>query len=176
MISEMKQFVPSEVCLGCDGCCRFKEEDSAWRPRITDSEKKQISTKPGLADKIFSKVKVGDDHQLTTVLCHGLHICTFFNPEHNTCGIYHARPFDCQLYPFVMTRNEGRAVVSVHLLCPHIQEKKDSEEFVQYAQYLRGFFARPDVITFLQKNPFMIGDYSPYRDELEELFELNLGS
>lgn len=174
MITDMKQFVPSHVCLGCDGCCRFKEEDSSWRPRITDSEKKQISTKPGLADKIFSKVKVGADKHILTVPCHGLHICTFFNPDHNTCGIYHARPFDCQLYPFVLTQNQGKATVAVHLHCPHVQEKISSEEFARYVTYLRGLFARQDVITFLQKNPFLIGDYSPYRDELEDLFDLNL--
>ena len=30
----LKQFVPSEVCLKCKGCCRYKEADSAWRPKL----------------------------------------------------------------------------------------------------------------------------------------------
>ena len=174
MIKEMKQFVPSQVCLGCDGCCRFKEEDSAWRPRIAASEKKQISSKPGLSDKIFSKVKVADDGHLKAVACHGLFICTFFNPEHNTCGIYHARPFDCQLYPFLLTKDQAKTVVCVHLNCPHVQEKKNSPEFQDYVSYLREFFQRKDVVTFLQKNPDLIGDYSQYRQELEQVLELNL--
>ena len=175
MIKEMKQFVPSQICLACDGCCRFKEEDSAWRPRIAETEKKQVSTKPGLAEKIFSKAKIADDGQLKAVACHGLYICTFFNPEHNTCGIYHARPFDCQLYPFVLTRSAGKTVVSVHLNCPYVQEKKNSTEFQDYVSYLQEFFRREDVKTFLNKNPSLVGDYSQYREELEQVMVLNLG-
>ena len=174
MIKEMKQFVPSQVCLGCDGCCRFKEEDSAWRPRIAPTEKKQVATKPGLAEKIFSKAKVADDGHLKAVACHGLYICTFFNPEHNTCGIYHARPFDCQLYPFLLTKSDEKTVVAVHLNCPHVQEKKGSQEFQDYVSYLQEFFHRQDVVTFLQKNPSLVGDYAQYRQELEQVLELNL--
>ena len=173
MISDMRQFVPSQVCLACDGCCRFKEENSAWRPGIGESEKKQVSTKPGLAEKIFSKAPLAADGHLRAVACHGLYICTFFNPEHNTCGIYHARPFDCQLYPFVLTKNQQKTVLCVHLNCPYVQEKKDSEEFERYIEYLQKFFLRQEVVTFLKKNPALIGDYSQYRDEMEQLFELN---
>lgn len=170
----MKQFVPSQVCLGCDGCCRFKEEDSLWRPRIAETEKKQVSAKPGLADKIFSKAKITDHGHLKTVACHGLYICTFFNPEHKTCGIYHARPFDCQLYPFVLTKNQDKTVVCVHLNCPYVQEKKDSPVFRDYVAYLQEFFCRQDVATFLKKNPSWVGDYTPYRQELEQVLVLNL--
>ena len=174
MISDMKQFVPSQVCLGCDGCCRFKEEDSAWRPRIAESEKKQISTKPGLAEKIFSKATIAEDGHLKAVACHGLYICNFFNPEHNTCGIYHARPFDCQLYPFVLTKDQEKIAVCVHLNCPYVQEKRKAEEFPRYVDYLKEFFVRAEVKTFLKKNPTLVGDYSPYREELEQIMVLNL--
>ena len=51
MFSDLPQFVPQSVCLSCDGCCRFKEEQSSWRPKAVGDEKVQ----GGLAEEIFSR-------------------------------------------------------------------------------------------------------------------------
>ncbi|MDZ4242153.1 MAG: YkgJ family cysteine cluster protein [Candidatus Omnitrophota bacterium] len=191
----MKPFVPSQVCLSCDGCCRFKEDTSAWRPQVSAEEIAQMTrtlgsghtlardsaprasargTSPKLADQVFLKTNVASDGRLKAIPHKDGCICTFFNPQHNTCGMYHARPFDCQLYPFLLTRRQGRAAVCVHLNCPYVQEKKDSAEFDAYAAYLREFFRRADVRDMLEKHPALIGDYSEYQDELQPLFELDL--
>ena len=171
MLSGLRQFVPSEVCLACDGCCRFKEENSSWRPKITSAEIGQIKT-GGLAAEILTKNPFGSDSHIKTVSCNGQHHCSFFNSEGNTCRIYQQRPFECQLYPFVLSRNSGKAGIFVHLNCPFIQQTRHKPEFEKYVVYLKKFFQTKDTVDLIQENPELIGDYSAYGDELEYLFSL----
>ncbi|TBR19404.1 hypothetical protein EPO66_00745 [bacterium] len=35
----IKQFIPSSVCLKCQGCCRFAEENSAWSVKLLEGER-----------------------------------------------------------------------------------------------------------------------------------------
>ncbi|MCI0405004.1 MAG: phosphoribosylanthranilate isomerase [candidate division Zixibacteria bacterium] len=46
MPEELKQFVPQEVCLACDGCCRFKEDSSEWRPKVAKTELDALLAEP----------------------------------------------------------------------------------------------------------------------------------
>ena len=173
MVDPLRQFVPSEVCLRCDGCCRFKEADSSWRPRMTAEEINQAAKK-GLAQKILSKEILSQDGRLNTVSCAGEHLCSFLNPKDHTCGIYQHRPFECRLYPFVLTRDTDGAGVYVHLNCPFVQEKYASADLHRYVEYLKEFFAKETVLDFLKRNPSLIGDYAEYRAELELMFPLPL--
>lgn len=169
MIKNFKQFVPSSVCLKCDGCCRFKEADSRWRPHITQTER-QEAAKPGLAQQVFAQHVIGPDQRINATPCGQGHICHFLDPQKNTCGIYHARPFECQLYPFLLGIEDGQKALFVHLNCPYIQEHFKSGAYEQYVQYLRQFFQQPSVRVFLEHNPSSFTDYSAYRDELDCLF------
>ena len=108
MCSDMKQFLRSDVCLSCEGCCRFNKEKSEWRPKVTNAEIKLISE-----EKIASGERVEEDGYLNDKLCHGTHVCTFFNPEDSTCAIYDIRPFECRLYPFVLTKVDQAPAVDV---------------------------------------------------------------
>ena len=175
MKNNLNQFVPSKVCLKCDGCCRFKEENSAWRPRMAKEEIlrfAQNDEKMSLADLILSKETFSKEGSIKTVTCHGEHLCSFFNPQDYTCRIYHSRPFECELYPFVLTRKEGRMAVYSHLMCPFIQEKRATQDFDDYVVYLKKFFQEQEALAFLKRNPTLAGDYSPYQEELEYLFTL----
>ena len=125
--------------------------------------------KKGLAEKILSQ-----DGRLNTVSCAGEHLCSFLNPKDHTCGIYQHRPFECRLYPFVLTRNTDGAGVYVHLNCPFVQEKYASADLHRYVEYLKEFFAKETVLDFLKRNPSLIGDYAEYRAELELMFPLPL--
>ena len=173
MFASLKQFVPQEVCLSCDGCCRFKEHDSSWRPQMTKEEIDR-NAQSKLADLILSKDSIEHNGYIKTVPCHGQHLCSFFNPEHNTCRIYTHRPFECQLYPFVLTKHNGQAKVSVHLSCPHIERTRTTAEFREYVSYLKEYFQQSSVRNFLKHNPALIGDYSEYSHELEDLFMVNV--
>ena len=175
MLLNFKQFVPSSICLKCDGCCRFKEADSRWRPYITEDEKK-AAAKPSLVEKVFAPHVVSADGRISVTPSGEGCICHFFNPTDNTCGIYHARPFECQFYPFLFGKEKDRSVVYVHLNCPHIQEHWNDEVYKEYTAYLQEFFKRKDVLDFLKSNPALITDYSAFRDELDYVFTIPLGS
>lgn len=170
---ELHQFVPQETCLSCDGCCRFKEQDSEWRPKVAEEEMCRPAS-IGLADKILTKDKIDVTGHIKTRESNGQCVCSFFNPEDNTCRIYSGRPFDCQLYPFVLVKEGGRIAVCVHLNCPFVQKQYKSRDFFEYIDYLQDYFSSEEVLSFLKKNPDLAGDYKDYRDELEHLFFLNI--
>ena len=158
MIADLKQFVPSKTCLSCDGCCRFQDEKSVWRPSAVG------------ADAQILAGKIAADDRLQTTCTHGEHQCVFFNKKDNTCRIYSTRPFECRLYPFLIRKKDQDLVVSVHLSCPHIQETDGSIELEAYIAYLRKIFATKEIMDFLKNNPSLAGDYSTQQKELRDLF------
>jgi len=174
MYDHLEQFVPQKVCLSCDGCCRFKEEKSTWRPKLTKTEI-QGNQSLSLADRILRQDILDHRGYIKTVSCQGQYLCSFFNPNGNICKIYQNRPFECQLYPFILSKNAlGETALSVHLLCPHIQEKRTTSEFEAFKNYLYQYFHQPRNLAFLKNNPQLIGDYSQYESEIERLFTLEL--
>jgi uncharacterized protein len=170
MPEKLEQFVPSEICLQCDGCCRFKDKDSAWRPKISGEEVAR-ARELGLAEKIFNQGVVDKDNYIRTAPGCGEHFCSFFNSQDHTCAIYQARPFECELYPFVISRDAQGAGVYMHLNCPHV-EANPGEATAAYVRYLKDYFAREDIRDFLTRNRGLIHDYSAYQDELQFLFPL----
>jgi len=112
---------------------------------------------------------------IPTVAYQDFFICHFFNPQLNTCGIYHIRPFECRLYPFLLIKKSQEIAIGVHLLCPYIQEKRDTSDWQQYVAALKQYFTRDDVQAFLLRNPALIGDYKNSRDEIEPIFTVSLG-
>lgn len=173
MLKDLKQYVPSEVCLSCDGCCRFKDGQSDWRPKVADEEMAS-AVKEGLASHIFFKEVLDEGHQIKTIRCHdGAHICRFFFLEGNVCTIYAFRPFECQLYPFVLMRQNDKIVLAVHLNCPHIQATHPSADFDRYVAYLQQFFQQKNVMQFIGRNSSLISDYAAYQEELKCLFPVS---
>ena len=167
MLKDFKQFVPSSVCLKCDGCCRFKESDSRWRPYIGEKEKSVI-------EKIFGTNVVSSDVRIAATPCSEGFLCHFLNPTDNTCGIYNARPFECQLYPFLLGKEGEQAVLYVHLNCPYIQEQWGAQMYKEYAQYLQDFFRKKETREFLKQNPKLLTDYSSFRSELDHVCDIAL--
>ena len=154
----LKQFVPSEVCLQCDGCCRYKEADSIWRPNVGQDER------IGLAAGYIK-----------TIQARGEHFCRFLNREDNTCGIYTKRPLECSLYPFIISSQTPDAVkVYAHLSCPYVQDHLSRADFDAYVAYLKEFFHREETKEFLSRNKAMFHDYSFYVPELLHVFDLSL--
>ena len=171
MISNIQQFVPSEVCLKCDGCCRFKEAKSVWRPKISVEEIETLRRKLLVKDAALKTLTDKDGFLQTKPGC-GEHLCGFFNPDDHTCQIYQNRPFECALYPFILSRHEGVTNLYLHLHCPYAQENQSSDLLSRYADYLRDFFRNNQTRAFLKRNPKIIGDYGPFKDELQFLFSL----
>ncbi len=168
IFSDFPQLVPQKFCLSCQGCCRFKDAQSMWRPKVASGELEDNEHKKDLARAL------GRDGYIKTVKAQGQNRCSFLNSETNKCGVYTGRPFECRLYPLLLTRSDknGRVSVSVHLSCPYVQESRHSSEFEKYAGVLKVYLADEKRARFLINNPALVGDYSGYRDEVEELFTL----
>ena len=177
MIKDLPQLVPPKVCLACDGCCRFKDEQSPWRPKIAQEEIKQIKNGKGsLVEKVFSSDKPFKEGFLPTDSKSGVCHCAFFDLDKNACRIYGDHPFECQLYPFILTKHKEDVVICVHLNCPYVKQHRHTKIFEDYVSVLKQFFKRKEMLDFIKKNRILIGDYSAYLDELEYIFALPHGS
>ncbi len=160
---QLKQFVPSAVCLACDGCCRFKSADSAWRPRLGALEKAEMAN---AAAGQF----VDDNNYIKTIEDCGNQLCRFFNKTDSTCQVYAKRPFECALYPFILSQSAQGVAVYVHLACPYVQDMQADPALQAYVDYLRQFFNAPATVEFLKRNSSLLHDYTPFEVELQYLF------
>lgn len=168
MFKDFQQFVPSTFCLKCDGCCRFKQAQSPWRPKITSEEKKPAGEK-----QVFPETSIDPNDFFSTVPYQDSHICSFFDPGHHACEIYGHRPFECMIYPFVLSKNKKGQGLFVHVNCPYVQETQGSPAFLDYQAYLQDFLRQDPVRSFLKKNPDLFGQYPGFTHELEWLFPLS---
>ena len=168
IFSDFPQLVPQKICLSCQGCCRFKDARSVWRPKVAPGE---IEDNEHKNDLIWA---LGQDGHIKTVKVQEQNRCTFLNLENNKCGVYSGRPFECRLYPFLLTRSgkNGRVTVSVHLSCLYVQQSRHSAEFEKHMDVLKAYLSGEERACFLQNNPALAVDYSEYRGEIEELFTL----
>ena len=110
---------------------------------------------------------------IKTIQTCGEHFCQFFNGKDNTCGIYAKRPFECSLYPFILSKTPDAVKVYAHLSCPYVQDHLPGADFDAYVAYLKEFFRRAETREFLSRNKDMFHDYSAYAPELLHLFDLD---
>lgn len=159
----IKQFVPQEACFKCRGCCRFAKADSVWNPCLLDEEIQEL-----LGKKIPPAFISADRKILPIPNPHGEgFICAFFNAGENKCKIYDFRPFECQLYPFLINLRAKKVILTVDLNCPYIQEKIKSKEFREYVEYLAAFLNSPAQVRLLKDNPHLIQAYEAVSDLVE---------
>jgi len=159
----IKQFVPSEVCLKCQGCCRFKEEFSVWSPCLLEEEVQ------GYLDKKIPAASISADRRLHPVAnpagegC----ICPFLKSADNCCQIYEMRPFECQLYPFLINLRGKKVVLTLDLNCPYIEKSLKSPALKEYTEYLAAYLNSPARIKLLKDNPQVIQAYEEVIDLVE---------
>lgn len=122
------QIVPSQVCLKCDVCCRFPEQDSSFRPFFTESEI-QEAIAFGIDVNYFSDSAGSQVETVPNPFGEG-YLCPAFDPETSHCRIYAVRPLDCQIYPFVLMWDEEREGVSLgwDTKCPFLMSQSSSAE------------------------------------------------
>ena len=163
----IKQFVPQEFCLKCQGCCRFKQANSVWSPCLLDEEIQ------GLLDKKdIPAASISIDRRIQPIANpNGADfICPFLSSLDNKCRIYDMRPFECQLYPFLINLRKDRVLLTVDLNCPYVCEKINSQEAKDYISYLSGYLNSPKQLKMLEDNPQIIQAY----EEVREIAELSL--
>jgi Fe-S-cluster containining protein len=136
----LKQFVPSDFCLECFGCCRFAQNPAIWAPAGCNLVKNN-----------------------------GEYVCENLK-EDNRCRIYAQRPLDCRLYPFLLVRRGNSLQLGIHRVCGFIQEKNLSNREIQgYADYLKERLRTDDFFSILENNPQIAADYTEDVETLAEL-------
>jgi len=162
----IKQFVPQEFCLNCQGCCRFRQANSVWSPCLLDQEIQN------LLDKKIGQVYISADRRLVPVANPDKNgfICPCLELESNKCKIYSLRPFECQLYPFLINLRDKKVLLTVDLNCPYIKENINNNEFKEYSEYLAEFLNSPAQLKILKENPQILQAY----EDVKEVLELNI--
>ena len=152
----IKQIVPEEVCLKCRGCCRFSQQDSAWLPGLLDEEIEELLKKSFPPSLISQEKKIrSEPHPEENNF-----ICSFFQAQDNKCKIYVFRPFECQLYPFLINQKGIKVFLAVDLKCPFVQENLESPKFKRYIQDLTDLLNSPGRRKILRDNPQVIQAYA----------------
>jgi Fe-S-cluster containining protein len=151
---EIKQFLTAEICLECEGCCRFSEQDSIWLPALLDEEIKAVCRDNTAKDSISSSKKIKSFPHKDG------YSCCLFDPENNQCKIYNSRPFECRLYPFLINQTQSGTFLAVDLRCPFIKDELEKKEFKDYLNYLISFLSLPVVAFTMKQNPQVFTDYS----------------
>ncbi len=162
----IRQLVPSEYCLKCRGCCRFRDQNSVWSPCLLDEEIVDFAD-----NKDIPAVSVSLTKHLDLVLTPGEegYLCPFLNPADNICKAYLQRPFECQLYPFLLNLRHNKVILTIDLNCPYVKEKMNAPEFKEYVDYLTVFLNSPVQMEILKDNPHILQAY----EEVKDIVELN---
>jgi Fe-S-cluster containining protein len=160
----IKQFVPEDFCLKCRGCCRFKEDNSVWSPCLLDEEIHELMDKKDIpAASIFADRRL---HPIVNPEGENF-ICPFLEMLDNKCKIYTLRPFECQLYPFLINLRKGKVLLTVDLNCPYAYERINTPEANDYILYLTQLLNSSKMIKMLKDNPQIIQAYEEVREVAE---------
>ncbi len=159
----IKQLIPEDYCLSCQGCCRFKEADSVWAPCLLEEEVQDLIDKdiPGAYINMQRRI-----HPVPNPKGEGF-LCAFFAAGENKCKIYGQRPFECQLYPFLINLRQRKVVLTLDLNCPYVSENLKTEKFKEYASYLTADLNSPKQLEILKDNPQIIQAYEDVLDVIE---------
>lgn len=149
----IKQFTCEEFCLECRGCCRFSQEDSVWIPHLLKEEESALLKAKGAGNISYQKIcPVRSKNE-------DIFLCSFLSASRNKCGIYLERPFECQLYPFLLNSSQRRVYLAEDPHCPYLKEKKGSNELKEYIDYLIAFINSPAQLKYIQGNLQIIHEY-----------------
>lgn len=162
----IKQFVPSEFCLNCRNCCRFRDEKSVWSPCLLDEEIQVL-----LEHKI-PPAAISLDRRLLLIPdpCGEGFICPFLNNQDNKCRIYKIRPFECALYPFLLNMRNGRVLLTVDLNCPYVGKTMDTPQMKDYITYLTAYLNSPGQLRMFKDNPQIVQAYEQVKEVAELQF------
>ncbi len=126
---DLDNFMDSQTCLDCDGCCRFHDKGSIWVP-----------------------------YGINTIAYQDYFICERFDPQLNKCKEYNNRPFDCRIYPFLLHKDKDKFFLALHMQCIFLQEMS-SEKLDKLCENMATFFKKKETKEFLKKNKNMFVSY-----------------
>lgn len=158
---KLKQFIPQNFCLSCDGCCRYAEKNTAWAPLFVFEEIAGLVTGDIVPPSLFAHKDIhrGEAARVDLARAGEQFICPCFDLGNNQCKIYAYRPFDCRLYPFLLLRSEGKVYLAADEKCPFIKKTGKSAEAEKYIAYLAGFLSSAQFLKWVKANPEIVQEY-----------------
>jgi len=173
---QLKQLVPGELCLKCDTCCRFSENGSIWGPQFSESEAKYLVENNILPPAVFmdqskKDSNIKDSLELNLIEHESCFICPCLDSSNHKCKIYKHRPFDCRLYPFLLTKKDNKFYLARDKKCPYFKSA-DRAVVEEYIDYLKKELCRKGAIDFLIQNKELFSEY-PVQD-LELFFPISI--
>ncbi|MFH1245221.1 MAG: phosphatidylglycerol lysyltransferase domain-containing protein [Candidatus Omnitrophota bacterium] len=154
---QLPQIVPPQVCLKCEVCCRYLSPATIYVPYFFPEEIKNIHPEEG----DFTAAGSALDFKPLPVTHKDCYICRFFVPQENKCRIYSHRPYDCRLYPFMITyaQDYQSIVLVLDTKCPYCQDKFNTQEFKSYGESLLKALDSPLMAGRVKENRNFISDF-----------------
>lgn len=161
MMAKLKQWVPEDVCLSCDGCCRYAEKTTVWSPLFLYPEIVELTEKNIVPSCLFTHAGqgIGRPARINLIEAKGSYLCPCFDLLENKCKIYRDRPLDCQLYPFLLVRKENEAFLALDEKCPYARKMLRTPGMRSYVQDLCEFLMSKDFLKMVAEGPEIIQDY-----------------
>ena len=167
---QIPEIMTSAQCLACRACCLFHQPHGDWSPRLTPEDV------TGLMAATSDVAWCDGSDRIVLKPCHGDQACSFINIEDHHCRVYAARPFECRLYPFLLSSEKSGFKLYAHLSCPGIDQLRAAGVWDGAVAKIRAFFSRADVQSFVQQHAVNFPDYSLSQDETEEVFAFDPGA
>lgn len=174
---ELKQFVPQKDCERCEVCCRFSEQHTVWAPKFTQEEIAAAVAIHKIPPLLFSAASsVPSAHHRPAQRINLLHHkqefrCPCFAPPTNKCLIYPQRPFECQLYPFLLLEKDGQFFLALDKKCLALK-KSGAKALRAHKHYLEATFQQREWVSFLSRHRDLFSRYDPH--DLEIVFPISL--
>ncbi|MFH0754389.1 MAG: phosphatidylglycerol lysyltransferase domain-containing protein [Candidatus Omnitrophota bacterium] len=162
---QIPSFLTSEQCLACRGCCLFHDAHGDWSPRLMPEDVAALL--PHAGDAAWQE---GSDQIRLKGCAGGAHACSFLNVQDHHCSVYAHRPFECRLYPFLLSREAHGFKVYAHLSCPAIAALKKAGTWGAAVAAIREYFQKVEVQALVERGAASYPDYSLSTDEVEEVF------
>lgn len=147
------QILDSATCLACKGCCRFSARESVWSPVLLDEEIRSgtIPTTVIGSDKRIRLVNDTVEHR---------YLCPLLNVHDDSCTVYDQRPFECRLYPLLLTKAGASVWLAADPQCPYVEKNVHDPDFRDYVYTVAAFFSTDRGRSLLKDNAHLIQTYT----------------
>ena len=163
--ASLPQFVPSPVCLSCEVCCRFPEEDSFLRPYFTAGEIRQ-AVAAGVDSRHFPDPEGCQIRVVPNASGEG-YLCPAFDAATSHCRIYKVRPLDCQIYPLALmwSADGNQVLLGWDTKCPFLADQSNVQRSTfnvsleTYARRITELVEQEETLDLVARNPRLIGRF-----------------
>ncbi|WP_028511171.1 hypothetical protein [Ruminococcus sp. NK3A76] len=165
----LEKLLTKEDCAKCRLCCKFDSYDLWQTPVIYRSLASRILQEYSPKIKFVKR----DEHFLMKMDKEegaDVYFCPLLDHEKG-CIMGDEKPFDCEIWPFMVMELCGRKVLTLSPACPVVNSLKFDDVCVTAAEIAPGAFAMADehpelVRPYLEDHPILAVEKSRYKTTL----------